>query len=163
MQTPTPRPCVLTVAGSDSGGGAGIQADLKTFQAHGVHGLSVITAVTAQNTRAVTAVHGIPTAQIQAQIAAVLDDFPVAAWKTGMLADARTIRAVARGMAPAAAAAYVLDPVMIATSGASLLQASAVTALRDHLLPLARVVTPNLPEACSRDAPLVAIMTGSST
>ncbi|WP_386071237.1 bifunctional hydroxymethylpyrimidine kinase/phosphomethylpyrimidine kinase [Tahibacter sp. UC22_41] len=149
MQTTSPRPSVLTVAGSDSGGGAGIQADLKTFQAHGVHGLSVITAVTAQNTRAVTAVHGIPSAQIQAQIAAVLDDFTVAAWKTGMLADARTIRAVARGMATAATAAYVLDPVMIATSGASLLQASAVTALREHLLPLARVVTPNLPEAAA--------------
>jgi hydroxymethylpyrimidine/phosphomethylpyrimidine kinase len=142
------RPCVLTVAGSDSGGGAGIQADLKTFQAHGVHGTSVITAVTAQNTRAVTGVHGIPTSQIHAQIAAVLDDFRIAAWKTGMLADARTIRAVAGRMA-GVSIPYVMDPVMISTSGAALLQPSAVSALRERLLPLARLVTPNLPEAAA--------------
>ncbi len=142
------RPSVLTVAGSDSGGGAGIQADLKTFQAHGVHGTSVITAVTAQNTRAVTAVHGIPTSQIHAQIAAVLDDFPIAAWKTGMLADARTIRAVA-GRLGGAVMPYVMDPVMISTSGAALLDPSAVSALRERLLPRAHLVTPNLPEAAA--------------
>jgi len=142
------RPCVLTVAGSDSGGGAGIQADLKTFHAHGVHGTSVITAVTAQNTRAVTAVHGIPTAHIYTQIDAVLDDFPIAAWKTGMLADARTIRAVASRLG-GRAISYVMDPVMISTSGAALLQPSAVSALRERLLPLARLVTPNLPEAAA--------------
>jgi hydroxymethylpyrimidine/phosphomethylpyrimidine kinase len=140
---------VLTVAGSDSGGGAGIQADLKTFQAHGVHGTSAITAVTAQNTRAVTAVHGLPSRHIHAQIQALLDDFRIAAWKTGMLADARTIRAVAGAMRAAAPLPYVLDPVMIATSGAALLQAGAVTALRRELLPLASLVTPNLPEAAA--------------
>lgn len=142
------RPCVLTVAGSDSGGGAGIQADLKTFHAHGVHGTSVITAVTAQNTRAVTAVHGVPAKQIRAQIAAVLDDFPLAAWKTGMLADARTIRAVADRLT-GMAVPYVMDPVMISTSGAALLQPSAVSALRELLLPQAQLVTPNLPEAAA--------------
>lgn len=146
---PTPqRPCVLTVAGSDSGGGAGIQADLKTFHAHGVHGTSVITAVTSQNTRAVTAVHSLPTAHIRSQIAAIRDDFPVSAWKTGMLADARTIRAVATGMAEHPGH-YVLDPVMVSTSGAALLQTSAVAALRRLLLPLACLVTPNLPEAAA--------------
>lgn len=147
MSAPT-RPCVLTVAGSDSGGGAGIQADLKTFHAHGVHGTSAITAVTSQNTRAVTAVHGLPSRHIHSQLQALRDDFPIRAWKTGMLADTRTIRAVAAGMA-GAEADYVLDPVMISTSGASLLQASAVSALRSHLLPLATLVTPNLPEAAA--------------
>jgi hydroxymethylpyrimidine/phosphomethylpyrimidine kinase len=142
------RPCVLTVAGSDSGGGAGIQADLKTFHAHGVHGTSAITAVTSQNTRAVTAVHGLPAAHIRSQIAAIRDDFPISAWKTGMLADARTIRAVAAGMA-GHPGHYVLDPVMVSTSGASLLQASAVAALRRLLLPRASLVTPNLPEAAA--------------
>lgn len=137
----------LTIAGSDSGGGAGIQADLKTFHAHGVHGTSAITAVTAQNTRAVTAVHGLPAATIQAQIAALRDDFRVAAWKTGMLADARTVRAVAAAMRGPGMPAYVMDPVMVSTSGAALLQPAAVKALREHLLPLADIVTPNLPEA----------------
>jgi hydroxymethylpyrimidine/phosphomethylpyrimidine kinase len=149
MPTPVSRPCVLTVAGSDSGGGAGIQADLKTFLAHGVHGTSVLTAVTAQNTRAVTAVLSLPPRLIRAQIDAVRDDFPISAWKTGMLADARTIRAVARGMRDATSAVYVMDPVMIATSGAALLENSAVSALREHLLPLAQLVTPNLPEAAA--------------
>ncbi len=147
MPNPASRPCVLTIAGSDSGGGAGIQADLKTFLAHRAHGTSVLTAVTAQNTRAVTAVQAMPPRMIRAQIEAVRDDFRIAAWKTGMLADARTIRAVARGMRDAAPAPYVMDPVMIATSGAALLEHTAVSALRDHLLPMARVVTPNLPEA----------------
>ncbi|HSX61203.1 MAG TPA: bifunctional hydroxymethylpyrimidine kinase/phosphomethylpyrimidine kinase [Tahibacter sp.] len=148
MPTSTYRPCVLTVAGSDSGGGAGIQADLKTFHAHGVHGASVLTAVTAQNTRAVTAVLALPPRMIRAQIDAVRDDFAIAAWKTGMLADARTIRAIARGMRDAGSV-YVMDPVMIATSGASLLEDSAVSALRAELLPRARLVTPNLPEAAA--------------
>jgi hydroxymethylpyrimidine/phosphomethylpyrimidine kinase len=149
MPTPASRPCVLTIAGSDSGGGAGIQADLKTFLAHRVHGTSVLTAITAQNTRAVTAVQAMPQRMIHAQIEAVRDDFRIAAWKTGMLADARTIRAVARGMRDAAPAPYVMDPVMIATSGAALLENTAVSALREHLLPMARVVTPNLPEAAA--------------
>lgn len=141
------RPSVMTVAGSDSGGGAGIQADLKTFHAHGVHGTSVITAVTAQNTHAVTAVHRLPPSQIHAQIAALRDDFAIAAWKTGMLADARTIRAVAAAMGGPGMPTYVLDPVMVSTSGAVLLDTSAVTALRERLIPLAHLVTPNLPEA----------------
>lgn len=149
MPKPVARPCVLTVAGSDSGGGAGIQADLKTFLAHRVHGTSVLTAVTAQNTRTVASALALPPRIIRAQIDAVRDDFPIAAWKTGMLADARTVRAVARGMRDAVSAAYVMDPVMIATSGAALLEGSAVSALREQLLPLARLVTPNLPEAAA--------------
>lgn len=149
MATHVARPCVLTVAGSDSGGGAGIQADLKTFLAHKVHGTSVLTAVTAQNTRAVASAQALPPRIIRAQIEAVRDDFAIVAWKTGMLADARTVRAVARGMRDAVSAAYVMDPVMIATSGAALLEGSAVSALREQLLPLARLVTPNLPEAAA--------------
>ena len=149
MATHVDRPCVLTVAGSDSGGGAGIQADLRTFLAHKVHGTSVLTAVTAQNTRAVASAQALPPRIIRAQIEAVRDDFAIVAWKTGMLADARTVRAVARGMRDAVSAAYVMDPVMIATSGAALLEGSAVSALREQLLPLARLVTPNLPEAAA--------------
>lgn len=144
----TDRPCVLTVAGSDSGGGAGIQADLKTFHTHAVHGTCAITAVTSQNTRAVTAVHSLPAAHIRSQIAAIRDDFAIAAWKTGMLADARTIRAVADGM-QGHDGHYVLDPVMISTSGAALLQSSAIGALRRYLLPRASLITPNLPEAAA--------------
>lgn len=144
----TARPSVLTVAGSDSGGGAGIQADLKTFQAHAVHGTCAITAVTSQNTRAVTAIHSLPPAHICSQIAAVRDDFAIAAWKTGMLADAHTIRAVATGM-QGHEGHYVLDPVMISTSGAALLQSSAISALRRYLLPRASLITPNLPEAAA--------------
>ncbi|HVJ61563.1 MAG TPA: bifunctional hydroxymethylpyrimidine kinase/phosphomethylpyrimidine kinase [Tahibacter sp.] len=142
-----PLPCALTVAGSDSGGGAGIQADLKTFHAYGVHGLSAITALTAQNTRAVTAVHSVPPAMIEAQIDALFDDFVVGAAKTGMLADVRTIRAVVRSLSRHGPPALVVDPVMISTSGAALLDPRAVDALRDLLLPRAAVVTPNIPEA----------------
>ncbi|MBL8299066.1 MAG: bifunctional hydroxymethylpyrimidine kinase/phosphomethylpyrimidine kinase [Rhodanobacteraceae bacterium] len=149
MSSTTTRPCALTVAGSDSGGGAGVQADLKTFHAHRVHGTCVLTAVTAQNTRAVTAAMPLPARLIEAQIDAVRDDFSIAAWKSGMLADARTIKAVARKLSDLADAAYVLDPVMIATSGAVLLERAAITALRDYLLPLSQLVTPNLPEAAA--------------
>ncbi|HET6603222.1 MAG TPA: bifunctional hydroxymethylpyrimidine kinase/phosphomethylpyrimidine kinase [Xanthomonadaceae bacterium] len=142
-----PPPCVLTIAGSDSCGGAGIQADLKTFAAFGVHGLSAITALTAQNTRGVTAVHVPPVEFLRAQIDALFDDFPVAAVKLGMLADAAVIAEVAQALHRHRPAHVVLDPVMVATSGARLLAPEAVQALRDRLLPLASVLTPNIPEA----------------
>ena len=144
---PSPRPIALTIAGSDSGGGAGIQADLKTFHARGVHGLSAIAAITSQNTRGVSAVHPVPLAHIRSQIAAVFDDFPVAAVKTGMLGSAAIVRLVAREMAARKPAWLVVDPVMIATSGARLLDADAIAVLVNELIPLADVLTPNLPEA----------------
>jgi hydroxymethylpyrimidine/phosphomethylpyrimidine kinase len=140
-------PIALTIAGSDSGGGAGIQADLKTFHAHGVHGLSVIAAITSQNTRSVTAVHPVPLAHIRSQLDAVFDDFPIAAVKTGMLGNAATVRLVARELRKRKPAWLVVDPVMIATSGSRLLDEDAVDALIHELIPLADVLTPNLPEA----------------
>ncbi|MDI3261524.1 bifunctional hydroxymethylpyrimidine kinase/phosphomethylpyrimidine kinase [Aerosticca soli] len=143
----TPPPSALTIAGSDSGGGAGIQADLKTFHALGVHGLSVITAVTSQNTRAVTAVHALPQAHIRSQIDAVFKDFPIRSVKTGMLGGAAVVRTVAGELARRKPPALVVDPVMIATSGARLLDAEAVAVLIARLLPLADILTPNLPEA----------------
>ena len=142
-------PVVLTIAGSDSGGGAGIQADLKTFLARGVHGTSAITAVTAQNTRTVSSVHVLPAREVRAQIDAVFADFPVAAVKTGMLASAPVIRTVARALRRHPGLPVVVDPVMIATSGARLLAADALRVLIDELLPLATVLTPNLPEAAA--------------
>ncbi len=146
--TTSPSPvCCLTIAGSDSGGGAGIQADLKTFHAHRTHGLSVITAVTAQNTRGVTAVHNVPAAHIEAQLEAVFADFPVAAVKIGMLGDATTTRVVAGMLRRHRPPWLVLDPVMIASSGARLLEDDAVQVMIDALIPLADVLTPNLPEA----------------
>jgi len=148
MPTPTATPPIaLTIAGSDSGGGAGIQADLKTFHARGVHGLSAITAVTSQNTRGVSAVHAVPQAHLRSQLAAVFADFPVAAVKTGMLGSAAITRLVAREMAARKPAWLVVDPVMIATSGARLLDEDAVAAVVDKLIPLADILTPNLPEA----------------
>ncbi|WHZ18609.1 MAG: Hydroxymethylpyrimidine phosphate kinase ThiD [Rhodanobacteraceae bacterium] len=145
-QLPSPR-CCLTIAGSDSGGGAGIQADLKTFAALGMHGTSAITALTAQNTRGVTAVHSVPAKHLRAELDAVFDDFAITAVKTGMLGDARTVRCVARELARHKPRWLVVDPVMIATSGARLLDADAVYVLIDQLIPLADVLTPNLPEA----------------
>lgn len=136
----------LTIAGSDSGGGAGIQADLKTFSALGVYGASVLTAVTAQNTRTVAAVHAVPPQMIRAQIDAVLDDLCVCAVKIGMLGSAAAIEAVAAGLA-GCRLPIVLDPVMIAKSGDRLIEDDAAAALIRHLLPLASVLTPNLPEA----------------
>ncbi|MCE8544332.1 bifunctional hydroxymethylpyrimidine kinase/phosphomethylpyrimidine kinase [Ruegeria pomeroyi] len=136
----------LTIAGSDSGGGAGIQADLKAMSALGVYGASVITAVTAQNTCAVTAVHGIPTQVIRAQIDAVLGDLDVKAIKIGMLATPEIIGVVADAIA-GFDGAIVLDPVMVAKSGDALLAAEAIGALRRLLVPRASVLTPNLPEA----------------
>ena len=138
---------MVTIAGSDSGGGAGIQADLKTFAAHGVHGLTAIAAVTAQNTRAVSSVHAVPIRELERQLEALTDDFPIRAVKIGMLGNAATVRAVARWLEARGPGTVVLDPVMIATSGASLLEPAAVRALRERLLPLASVVTPNVPEA----------------
>ena len=140
-------PCALTIAGSDSGGGAGIQADLKTFAAHRVHGLSAIAALTAQHTRGVTAVEVPAAAFLRAQIDACFDDFEVGAVKLGMLATAEVIHTVADALERYQPPHIVLDPVMVATSGARLLQTDALDALRNRLLPLATLVTPNLPEA----------------
>ena len=142
-----PTSIALTIAGSDSGGGAGIQADLKTFSALGVYGASVITAVTAQNTRAVTAVEAISPALIRAQIEAVFADLPPQAVKTGMLGDSQTICTVAESLAAVALPYLVIDPVMVAKSGDKLLADAAIATLRERLIPLATLITPNLPEA----------------
>ncbi|MGN6312586.1 MAG: bifunctional hydroxymethylpyrimidine kinase/phosphomethylpyrimidine kinase [Rhodanobacteraceae bacterium] len=139
--------CALTIAGSDSGGGAGIQADLKTFAALGVHGVSAITAITAQNTRGVRAIHPVPLKHLRAQLDALFEDFPIGAVKTGMLGDAKTTHCVAHELGKRKPAWLVVDPVMIATSGARLLDLDAIHMLRDELTPLADVLTPNLPEA----------------
>ena len=140
-------PTVLTIAGSDSGAGAGIQADLKTFAALGVYGTSALTAVTAQNTVGVTAVHEIPTEVIAAQIEAVISDIGADAVKTGMLSSSAIVEMVAQELKRHGVERLVVDPVMIAKSGDSLLQPEAVEALRSKLLPLAALVTPNIPEA----------------
>jgi hydroxymethylpyrimidine/phosphomethylpyrimidine kinase len=142
-------PVALSIAGSDSGGGAGIQADLRTFGALGAFGTTVITAITAQNLDGVAAVFGIPPATVQAQLSAVVSGFNVSAVKTGMLWSAETVRAVARSLAGQRSAPppLVVDPVMVATSGARLVSEEALVAYRDALLPLAQVVTPNLDEA----------------
>jgi hydroxymethylpyrimidine/phosphomethylpyrimidine kinase len=137
----------MTIAGSDSGGGAGIQADLKTFAALGVYGTSVLTAITAQNTLAVTAVHEIPPDIVAAQIDAVVTDIGADAVKTGMLSSAPIIEVVAAKLREYRLPNVVVDPVMAAKSGDRLLREDAVTVLRALLLPLATVVTPNLPEA----------------
>ncbi|HEX2095319.1 MAG TPA: bifunctional hydroxymethylpyrimidine kinase/phosphomethylpyrimidine kinase [Longimicrobiaceae bacterium] len=144
---PSRLPVVLTIAGSDPGGGAGIQADLKTFHAFGAFGTSAITAVTVQNTRGVTEVHPIPLETVRAQIRAVAEDLPPAACKTGMLATAGLVHAVAESIRGHALPRYVLDPVMVATSGDRLLDRDAETTIVDELLPLAALVTPNLDEA----------------
>ena len=137
----------LTIAGSDSGGGAGIQADLKTFHAFGVFGTSAITAITAQNTLGVHAVHPIPASVIRAQIEAIASDLRPAAFKSGMLATREIIDVVADAIDAEALKRYVLDPVMVATSGDRLLDRDAERGIVERLLPLCEVVTPNLPEA----------------
>ena len=137
----------LTIAGSDSGGGAGIQADLKTFAAFGVYGTSALTAITAQNTVGVTAVHEVPVDVIAAQIEAVLTDIGADAVKTGMLSSSAIIETVARELSRFRVDRLVVDPVMVSKSGDSLLQEEAVETLRSSLLPMATVVTPNIPEA----------------
>lgn len=142
-------PIALTIAGSDSSGGAGIQADLKTFGALGVYGASVIAALTAQNTKAVTGVMEVPPDFVTAQIDAVFGDLSVDAVKIGMVSRRETIEAIVAGLRRWRAANIVVDPVMIATSGDRLLSPSALDALRDILIPMSRIVTPNLPEAAA--------------
>jgi hydroxymethylpyrimidine/phosphomethylpyrimidine kinase len=137
----------MTIAGSDSGGGAGIQADLKTFHAHGVFGTSVITAITAQNTYTVSQALDLPIDVIQAQLDAILDDFEISAAKTGMLSSAQIIHAVAESLKDRRFKALVVDPVMISKSGFKLLRKDAINSLRKELLPSALVVTPNIHEA----------------
>lgn len=140
-------PQTLTIAGSDSGGGAGIQADLKTFQMQGVFGTSVITAITAQNTLGVFDIHPIPLKTIQSQLDAIKNDFQISAVKIGMLGTAEIIECVANFLHDRPFGQLVIDPVMIAKGGASLLQQEATSALINRLLPLADVLTPNIPEA----------------
>ncbi len=152
---PIRRPAVLTIAGSDSGGGAGIQADLRTICAHRLHPLTAITALTAQNTRGVRAIQPCSLGVLRAQIESALEDFDVRAVKIGMLATAEVIRVVEETLRAAGPLPIVLDPVMVATSGAVLLEPPAVQQLVSNLFPLARVVTPNLPEAQLLGAPPV--------
>ncbi|ELF5323989.1 bifunctional hydroxymethylpyrimidine kinase/phosphomethylpyrimidine kinase [Vibrio cholerae] len=140
-------PIVLTIAGSDSGGGAGIQADIKAISATGSYACSVITAITAQNTQGVSAVFPLPLAVVEQQLDAVFSDIPVLAVKIGMLADAPIIALVAKKLRQYQPKWIVLDPVMISTSGHHLLAAEAVETLKRELLPLANLITPNLPEA----------------
>jgi hydroxymethylpyrimidine/phosphomethylpyrimidine kinase len=147
MQAPTA--IALTIAGSDPSGGAGIQADLKTFAALGVYGASVITALTAQNTTGVSGIHEVPAEFVAQQIDAVFSDLTIGAVKIGMLARADVIATVARGLDRHQARNVVLDPVMVATSGDRLLRADAVAALRRELFPRALLITPNLPEAAA--------------
>jgi hydroxymethylpyrimidine/phosphomethylpyrimidine kinase len=142
-------PIALTIAGSDSSGGAGIQADLKTFAAFGVYGASVITALTAQNTRGVSAIHQVPADFVTAQIDAVFADLDVKAVKIGMVAQRAVIDAIVAGLERWLPAHVVLDPVMVATSGDRLLAPDAIDALRSSLIPRAEIITPNLPEAAA--------------
>jgi hydroxymethylpyrimidine/phosphomethylpyrimidine kinase len=142
-------PVALTIAGSDSSGGAGIQADLKTFAALGVYGASVITALTAQNTTGVSGIHQVPAGFVTAQIDAVFSDLEVGAVKIGMVAQRESIDAIVAGLKRWSPKYVVLDPVMVATSGDSLLAAEAVEALRTKLIPCAALITPNLPEAAA--------------
>jgi hydroxymethylpyrimidine/phosphomethylpyrimidine kinase len=147
-------PVAVTIAGSDSGSGAGIQADLKTFAALGVYGASVITALTAQNTQGIAAIHEVPADFVTAQLDAVFSDLAVGAVKIGMLGNAAVVDAVADGLARHHAPDIVLDPVLAATSGEKLLRADAIGALR-KLIAMARVLTPNIPEAAALlDLPL---------
>lgn len=149
MTTRAKLPAALTIAGSDSSGGAGIQADLKTFTVLGVYGASVLTALTAQNTRGVSAILSVPPSFVAQQIDAVASDLNVAATKTGMLGDRATVLAVAEGVHRHDLHPLVVDPVMVATSGDMLLAPDAVSAVRDVLMPLADIITPNLAEAAT--------------
>lgn len=137
---------ILTVAGSDSSGGAGIQADLKTYSAHNVYGMSVITAVTAQNTTGVTAVHNIPVDIVRAQIDAVFSDIQVDGVKIGMLSDSEIAACVAERLRFYAPNIIILDPVMVSTSGSKLLSDDAINVIKSELIPIASMVTPNIPE-----------------
>jgi hydroxymethylpyrimidine/phosphomethylpyrimidine kinase len=142
-------PIALAIAGSDSSGGAGIQADLKTFAAFGVYGASVITALTAQNTKGVTGIHPVPANFVTAQIDAVFGDLDVKAVKIGMVSECAVIEAIVAGLQRWSQAHIVLDPVMVATSGDRLLAPDAIEALRTKLIPRASLITPNLPEAAA--------------
>jgi hydroxymethylpyrimidine/phosphomethylpyrimidine kinase len=150
-------PVALTIAGSDSSGGAGIQADLKTFAALGVYGASVITALTAQNTAGVSGIHQVPAEFVTAQIDAVFSDLDIGAVKIGMVAQLASIDAIVPGLKRWSPKHVVLDPVMVATSGDRLLASEAIEALRTNLIPCASVITPNLPEAAALlDEPVAA-------
>jgi len=140
-------PQVLTIAASDSGGGAGIQGDIKAIQANGAYALSVLVALTAQNTRTVTMIHALPRDVIEAQLDAVFDDFEIGAVKTGMLYDAEIVRIVAERLRKFNARSLVVDPVMVSKSGVALVKPEAVEVLTRELFPLASLVTPNVPEA----------------
>lgn len=143
----TVDPCCLTIAGSDSGGNAGVQADLRAFHAYGLHGCTVFAALTAQNPFGVSAIHSVPADFVAAQLDAVLGTYAIRALKTGMLADSAVIEVVAHKLRSHPEIAKVIDPVMVATSGAKLIADEAVASLERDLLPLATVITPNLPEA----------------
>jgi hydroxymethylpyrimidine/phosphomethylpyrimidine kinase len=161
LETPaggaTTIPVALTIAGSDCSGGAGIQADLKTFAALGVYGASVVTALTAQNTRGVSAIHPVPADFVTAQVEAVFGDLDVRAVKIGMAAELATIDAIAAALTRWRPKHVVLDPVMVATSGDRLLAADALDGLRTKLIPQASLITPNLPEAAALlDEPVAA-------
>lgn len=145
--TPPREPAALTIAGSDPSGGAGIQADLKTFTAHGVYGAAVISALTAQNTLGVDGVHAIPASFVRDQLVSVLADLDVKAAKTGMLASAEIVHAVAEELVRVEQMPVVVDPVMVATTGAALIDDDAVAAVREALVPRATVLTPNMHEA----------------
>ena len=140
------RPCCLTIAGSDSGGNAGVQADLRAFHAYGLHGCTVFAALTAQNPHGVSAIHPVPPDFIAAQLDAVLGVYSIAALKTGMLADVAAIEVIADRLVARPEMAKVIDPVMVATSGAKLIADEAIDTLKRKLLPLATVITPNIPE-----------------
>ena len=140
-------PCCLTIAGSDSGGNAGVQADLRAFHAYGLHGCTVFAALTAQNPSGVSAIHGVPADFVAAQLDAVLGVYSIRALKTGMLADSAAIEVVADRLVAHPEIAKVIDPVMVATSGARLVPEAAMRAVCARLLPLATLITPNLPEA----------------
>lgn len=143
---PSP-PVVLSIAGSDSGGGAGLQADLRTFSAFGVHGVCAITAVTAQNTRHISAIHTVPAAVLRAQLDAVFADFRIGAIKIGMLGSAAVARTVASQLGRHARVPVILDPVLVATTGARLARTDLKAALQRHLIARATLLTPNIPEA----------------
>lgn len=140
-------PVALTIAGSDSGGGAGIQADVKAFHSCGVHGATAITSITSQNTTGVQSRYDLPVEVVVSQLSSIFSDLDVAAAKTGMLANVETVRAVAAFLRPRGLAHLVVDPVMVAKGGAALIDDAAVNAVVEALLPLAEIVTPNVPEA----------------
>lgn len=141
------NPCCLTIAGSDSGGNAGINADLRTFHDYHLHGCTILSALTAQNPFSVNAIHPVPDRFIASQFDAVLGTYHIVALKTGMLADTNAIETIAEKIAPHSDIAKVIDPVMIATSGAKLITDKAINTLKALLLPLATIITPNIPEA----------------